>query len=283
MSRKHHSHLNEIEQAIASHFGWKITDEWREKLALEVKRKAEKLQVDEAEYCLKAAHTTAELEVLADLLSHNETRFFREREQIHTLSQQVIPQLIAARAPEKILNVWSAACSTGEEAYTIAMLICEAIPANEKWQVHILATDLRGKAILTAMRGAYPASALVLIDPLLRERYFSTAAGNGQGSLLGYEQSFDVVRELKEWVTFRRANLYDQNFWRSLRQQFDLIVCNNLLMHFHPIGVHQTVERLAKSLNRGGVLTVIKGEGMFIDHSSLKRDQAFPGNFFVKK
>lgn len=282
MSRKNYSHLNEIEQAIASHYGWKITDEWRDKLSLEVKRKAEKLRVDEAEYCLKAAHTTAELDVLADLLSHSETRFFREREQIQTLRERVIPQLIAARGEEKILNVWSAACSTGEEAYTIAMLIDETLPAGENWQVNILATDLRGKAILTGMRGLYPASALVLIEPHLRERYFM-AASSGQAPVIGYEQSFEVVKGLKEWITFRRANLYDQNFWLSLRHQFDLIVCNNLLMHFHPIGVHQTVGRLAKSLTRSGVLTVIKGEGMFIDHSSLKRDVSLAGNFFVKK
>jgi chemotaxis protein methyltransferase CheR len=283
VGRKNLHHYDEIEQAIASHFGWKITDEWRSKLSEEISRKALKLSLDEKEYCFKAASSPAELQILADLLTTSETRFFREREQIEALRTKVIPKLIAARSDERTLNIWSAACSTGEEAYTIAMLICEAIPAEEKWKINILATDLSGYSILKATKGQYSTTSLVLIEPQIRQRFFIESAQQGNGQTNGHERLYEVVRELKNMINFRRANLYDQHFWKSLHQQFDLVLCNHLLMHFHPIAVKQTVDGIAKVLKSGGVLTVIKGEGMFINHSTLKADRNLPGTFFVKK
>ncbi len=283
VGRKNQHHIHEVEQAIASHFGWKITDEWRDKLVEEITRKATKLNFDEAEYCVKAANSPAELQILADLLTNGETRFFREREQIDALRAIVIPQLVAARRGEKTLNIWSAACSTGEEAYTIAMLVCAALPEGEKWKINILATDLSGQSILKASKGQYSATSLVLIEPQFRNKFFAEAVSQGNGHTNGHDRFYDVVREIKNLITFRRANVYDQHFWRSLHQQFDLILCNHLLMHFHPIAVKQTVDGIAKVLKSGGVLTVIKGESMFINHSSLKADRALPGTFFVKK
>jgi chemotaxis protein methyltransferase CheR len=223
------------------------------------------------------------LQILADLLTNSETRFFREREQIETLRVKIIPELIAAQREVRTLNIWSAACSTGEEAYTIAMLICEAMPADEKWKINILATDLSGQSILKATKGQYSTTSLVLIEPQFRSKFFLESVNQGNGYANGHERLFDVVREIKSLITFRRANLYDQHFWKSLHQQFDLILCNHLLMHFHPIAVKQTVDGIAKVLKSGGVLTVMKGEGMFISHSTLKAERNLPGIFFVKK
>jgi chemotaxis protein methyltransferase CheR len=283
VERKNLHPYQEIEQAIASHFGWKITDEWRNKLIEEVARKAAKLNFDETEYCLKAAHSPAELQVLADLLTHSETRFFREREQVEALRSSVIPELIAARTDSKTLNIWSAACSTGEEAYSIAMLVCDAIPQGEKWKISILATDLSGQSILQASKGQYSSTSLVLVEPAFRKRFFVESAIPAAGNVNGHDRSYDISREVKNLITFRRANLYDQYFWNRLHQQFDLVLCNHLLMHFHPIAVKQTVEGMARVLKSGGVLTVMKGEGMFINHSSLKSARTLPGTFFVKK
>ncbi len=283
MGRKNLYHYDEIEQAIASHFGWKITDEWRSKLIDEISRKATKLNFDEKEYCIKAANSVAELQILADLLTNSETRFFREREQVETLRVKIIPELMAAHREVRTLNIWSAACSTGEEAYTIAMLICEALPVDEKWKINILATDLSGQSILKATKGQYSTTSLVLIEPQFRSKFFLESVNQENGYANGHERLFDVVREIKSLITFRRANLYDQHFWKSLHQQFDLILCNHLLMHFHPIAVKQTVDGIAKVLKSGGVLTVMKGEGMFISHSTLKAERNLPGIFFVKK
>src|SRR5436305_10958740 len=145
------------------------------------------------------------------------------------------------------------------------MLLKETLP--EDWRVSVMATDLRGQAIIQATQGRYPASSLTFVDSQLRERYFLHAGTHGR------EPSFDVVPEVKKIVSFRRANLCDTHFWNSLRRKFDLIVCNNLLLHFHPLAIRKTVDRMVSALEPGGFLTVMKNESMFVEHSALKQDR----------
>jgi chemotaxis protein methyltransferase CheR len=235
------------------------------------------LQMDEQSYCYTAVRSHSELQHLAEHVSNNETRFFRDAEQFDSLQTQIIPQLMASRSRERRLNIWSAACSTGEEAYSLAILLHQALPEHEKWQVTIFATDLRGQAILAATRGRYPSSALSLIPPPLRDRYFTRADAGGR------EQAFDVVAEIKPLVAFRRANLYDAEFWKHLRQPFDLILCNNLLLYFHALAVKQTVARMAATLPPHGWLSVMKDESSYIDHVALRREPALRGSFFKKQ
>jgi len=274
MSKNNPHYVKTLEQALTSAYGWRAVAEWRDKLIAEVERKAARLGINEYAYCQSAVASAAELQALAELVSNNETRFFREMEQINTLKRQVIPEMLNARGTEKELKIWSAACSTGEEVYSIAMILKETLP--EGWRVNIMATDLRGQAIIQATKGRYPASSLTLVESQLRDRYFTRAGENGR------EPSFDVVPEIKKLVSFRRANLCDANFWNSLRLKFDLIVCNNLLLHFHPLAIRKTVDRIVAALEPGGFLTVMKNEAMFIEHSALKQDSQLAGAFFRK-
>jgi chemotaxis protein methyltransferase CheR len=117
--------------------------------------KANKLGMDDLAYCRMAAASPAELEVLAELISNSETRFFREPEQFEALKEIVVPSLIQARAKERRLDLWSAACSTGEEAYSLAMLVSESLPEAPQWDTNLMATDLRGPAIMSACQGRY--------------------------------------------------------------------------------------------------------------------------------
>src|ERR1044071_3283428 len=103
-----------------------------------------------------AVASPAELETVAELVSNSETRFFREPEQFEALRRTVVPQLISERAKERKLDLWSVACSTGEEAYSLAMVLCESLPSGESWKTNLMATDLRGPAIISASRGSYP-------------------------------------------------------------------------------------------------------------------------------
>lgn len=269
-------HLKVLEQAMAARFGWQTNASWRDKLVESIGRKAGKLGFDEMAYCRMAVRSPGELEVLADMVNNCETRFFREPEQFDALSQQVIPELIRKRGAERRLNLWSVACSTGEEAYSLAILLRESLLADQGWKPTILATDLLGSAILSASRGCYPSSSLRLISQPLRKNYFSLAGQNGR------ERSYEVIQEVRKMVSFRRANIYDGKFWGNLRQDFDLIVCNNLLIYFHALAVQQTVERLARALRRGGLLMVMRNEAGYINHASLRLDDSLPGAFFRK-
>lgn len=269
-------HIKKVEKALAACFGWQTGDVWRDKLIVAIGQKAERLRIDERAYCQNAVQSFSELQALAEFVINSETRFFRDVQQFETLEQTIVPQLIQARGAERTLNVWSAACSTGEEAYSIAILIRQQLPASETWRVNVMATDLRGQAIITAAQGRYVASALSMLNPEWRSRYFVKNEANG------HEASYTIVPEIKKLVTFRRANLYDQDFWKAFHQQFDLILCNHLLLHFHALAVKQTVEKFVRVLRPQGYFAVMKGEAMYVDHPLLKAQTGYPNPFFKK-
>lgn len=269
-------HLKPLEQALAARFGWQTASSWRDSLRQALSRKAGKLGVDELLYCRMAISSPAELETLAELVINSETRFFREQEQFEALSNQVLPELMTSRASTRRLDMWSAACSTGEEAYSLAMIVSEALSPAEHWKTNLVATDLRGSAIMAACRGSYSASSIRTVPSGLRTKYFTNIKSSGR------EAAFDIRPSLKKMVTFRRANVYDSQFWKNINQQFDLILCNNLLLYFHALAVKQTVERIANILRRGGMLMVMKNESGYIDHPLLKLETSLPGAFFRK-
>jgi chemotaxis methyl-accepting protein methylase len=274
-AKKTNPHIKSLEQALAARYGWQGGTPWRREMLLAaIDKKANKLGMDDLAYCRMAAGSAAELEVLAELISNSETRFFREPEQFEALKQMVIPHLIETRMKERRLDLWSAACSTGEEAYSLAMLVSESLPDGGHWNTNLFATDLRGSAIMSANHGSYPLSSLRLIDPHIRKKYFVKAEMNGR------ERLYTVAPGVRKMVAFRRANVYDPKFWKNLSHQFDLIICNNLLLYFHALAVEQTVDRIAAVLRRGGLLMVMKNETTYVDHPRLKLDASLPGSFF---
>jgi chemotaxis protein methyltransferase CheR len=274
--KNNNPHIKPLEQALATKFGWQTGAMWRDKLLSAIERKAARLGLDELSYCRMAMHSAGELEVLADLICNSETRFFREPEQFEALRGRVLPELIKSRKAERRIDIWSAACSTGEEPYSLAILLSELLPEGEDWKATVFATDLRGAAIISASKGSYPTSALRVIDSAVRNRYFT--GGQAQGRELMHE----IAPAVKNLVSFRRANVYDQGFWKNINTRFDLITCNNLLLYFHALAARKTVERVAGVLRPGGMLMVMKNEGGYVNHPQLKRDLLLPGAFFRK-
>jgi chemotaxis protein methyltransferase CheR len=272
----HHSHIKLVEKALAARYGWQTGEVMRDKLIEAVKRKAERLNIDEWDYCQTAIKSFAELQALAEFVINSETRFFRDSQQFEILQQSVLPQLIAARSRERALTIWSAACSTGEETYSLAILLRELLPADEAWKMKIVATDLRGESIIRATQGRYTASSLALLKTEWRSQYFARAEANG------HETVYDVVPEIKRLIAFRRANLYDADFWKSFTQPFDLIVCNHLLLYFHALAAKQTVAKLVGVLKPGGLLAVMPGEAMYVNHSNLRQEMDYASPFFKK-
>lgn len=273
---KANPHLKPLEQALAARYGWQGGAAWRDRLLEAIDRKAAKLELDKLAYCRMATASHGEQEALAEIMCNSETRFFREPEQFAALKERVLPEMIAARSKERRLDLWCAACSTGEEAYSLAIVVNESLPAGEHWKPHVMATDLRGPAIIAASQGTYPQSAIRLIDADLRDRYFI------KGEMQGRERNYTVDPSLRRMINFRRANVYDANFWKHQHHPFDLIVCNNLLLYFHGLAIRQTVERFADALRPGGRLLVMKNEAGYIRHPRLKKDPELPSGFFVK-
>lgn len=267
--------LKKLEEALAEHYGWAITPATRAKITAAVARKSGRLGVSPPEYCTLAAASQSELLALVEEGAVSETYFFREPQQYEYLRSDVLPELFARCERERErdylretrLRLWSTACSTGEEAYSLAILCEQVWPGIGPTEVDIFATDVRNRALLAASQANYQLPALRLLSAEVRERYFTHAGSTPDTPLSG---SYTVVPNIRRLVTFRRVNLLDGIFWKGVTGRFDLIVCANVLLYLHGPAMRNMVERLSRALREGGYLMVAPAEATLFEHSRLK-------------
>ncbi|MCL2701434.1 MAG: protein-glutamate O-methyltransferase CheR [Phycisphaerae bacterium] len=162
-----------------------------------------------------------ELTSMLDSLSTNLTFFFRETAHFEYLRTVAIPRLIEHRRPQGKLRLWSAGCSTGEEPYSLAMLLAEHFPELRSWDVRILATDLSTRVLAQAREGMYDASRVGQVPAALAQKYFTPNDDDGQ--------TFRVCDEVRSKVTFARLNLMER--W-PMKGPFDFIFCRNVMIYF---------------------------------------------------
>lgn len=191
-------------------------------------------------------------EVLASRLSIGETYFFRERHSLEIIGEQVLPQLLQARCHERRLRIWSAGCSTGEEAYTIAILLDRLIPDLETWNITILATDFNPEFLRKAAQGVYGEWSFRDVPGWLREKYF-TRKKDGR---------FEILPRIRKRVTFSYLNFAD-DVYPSLSNNtgaMDIIFCRNVLMYFTAQRAKQVAGNFHRALVEGGWLVVSPAE-----------------------
>jgi len=190
-------------------------------------------------------------ELLAESLLEGETGFYRHPAAFEALAAVIGSSLSGKKSAEqsdqrRSFRIWSAGCSTGEEAYSIAMSVCEAVNCNEGgWKLHIVASDVRRQALETARRGLYPKAALQQVSPHLITSYFAR---------LG--EHFLAKPRLRHLVTFGFMNLAKPDFIG----QFDGIFCMDVLPHFSTRQRAALVQRLHLYLQPGGCLFLGQGE-----------------------
>ena len=202
-----------------------------------------------AQWLLAAPLTRHINEVLASHLSVGETYFFREKQSLEILGEQILPQLLQSRREhERRLRVWCAGCSTGEEAYTIAILLERLIPDIKTWNITILATDFNPKFLRKAAQGVYGEWSFRSAPGWLRERYFTN----------GKDGRFEVLSRLRKMVTFSYLNFSD-DIYPSLSNNtsaMDIIFCRNVLMYFSEQRAKQVADNFHRALVDGGWLIV---------------------------
>jgi chemotaxis protein methyltransferase CheR len=183
----------------------------------------------------------AELLQLLDILTINETSFFRNRPQFEFLEQVVFPEVLYAKRTESSpsLRVWSAGCATGEEPYSIAISALEAVGLKRGWEVRIYASDLSLTALDRADRGLYPEVKLQGVGHARQRRYFEESP-----------EGFRVRDEVKRLVIFDFHNLKHENGLGEL----DVIFCRNVLIYFDPDEQERVVRKLVRALKPGGYL-----------------------------
>ena len=188
-----------------------------------------------------------ECDPLVEPLLDGETGFFRHPATFSCLSQVALPELQARKGSHTTVNLrmWSAGCSTGEEAYSIAMTLCEALNGHAGWNIHIVGSDIRRQALETAERGLYPQSLLEHLPRAMVQKYFAKV---GQHLL--------VKPRVRNLVTFAPTNLARPHYIG----RFDCIFCMNVLSRFSAAQRASLVHRLHLYLQPGGFLFLGEGE-----------------------
>jgi chemotaxis protein methyltransferase CheR len=185
-----------------------------------------------------------ERQALLDEVTIPETHFFRNPPQVRALRKHVLPELLRQAAAGKRLRIWSAGCSTGEEAYTVAILLRELVPASANWDIKVLATDVSTRALAAAKNARYAERSFVMTDALDLSRWFVLDANDG---------AWVVRDEVRALVEFAHHNLvtdpppFDPD-------QVDLILCRNVTIYFDRETTRQLMKRLHGRLRDGGYL-----------------------------
>ncbi|HLQ55252.1 MAG TPA: protein-glutamate O-methyltransferase CheR [Streptosporangiaceae bacterium] len=196
---------------------------------------------------------------LIDEVTVQETTFVRHRGQLDTVPWHGLLQG-AHQAASRTVRVWCAACASGEEAYTLALLADQAF-APEKAPVDVLGTDISGAALAAAAAGRYSERAIRALEPALRSRYLDREA----------DGTYLVGQRLRELVRFRRHNLASDPFPPPGEAGFDLVACRNVLIYFEQPMVGHVIESLERSLRPGGMLMLGAAD-------ALQRTTARPAN-----
>lgn len=177
------------------------------------------------EYVTSPAGEANELVFLINEVSTNKTDFFREPDHFTYLTTRLLPDFLRKeRTPGTLFRVWSAGCSSGEEPYTLAMVLDDFQRDHAGFDFSIFASDISTKVLSIAEKGIYHNERLVTVNAAFRMRYMM----RGKGSQNGYHR---IVPELQKKITFKRLNFMDASF-DAIKVAFDLIICRNVIIYF---------------------------------------------------
>jgi len=198
--------------------------------------------------------TKEEFTRMLDLISTNKTDFFREPKHFDYLRERILPEL----EKDKRIRIWSSACSTGEEPYTIAMTLYEGVADPQRWDFKILASDLSTRVLAKAATGLYEAERVRDVPSEVVKRHFLRGRGDSEGLL-------KVKPHLASMIQFRRLNLMDDRF--PIKNPLDLIFCRNVMIYFDRPTQEQLVNKFYRYLKPGGHLFIGHSESLqWVEH-----------------
>jgi chemotaxis protein methyltransferase CheR len=190
-----------------------------------------------------------ELTSIVDVLTVNETYFFREKNQLKTFNEELLPELLKTKKDTKKLRIWSAGCSTGEEPYTIAMLILETGSFHD-WTIEILGSDINQRVLHVARSGVYRENSFRATEQFFINKYFIEQNG-----------LFKVADNVKQYVNFNLLNLLDP-YKVKLVGKMDVIFCRNVLIYFDLLSRKKVVDSFSERLSEGGYLLLGHAESL---------------------
>ena len=248
------AHFDLLRRLVGKYAGISLTETKRQLVYGRLTRRIRAMNLAGFDdYCnLVRNEDSAEIQNFINAITTNLTSFFRETHHFESLAQHVVPMLLKTNAASRRVRVWSAGCSTGEEPYSIAMTLLEALGSNSGWDVKVLATDIDTNVLTTAAAGIYPAHRQQGLSDARLSRWFTTAGGSPDNLRLK-----DEVRSL---IRFAPLNLMEQ--W-PFKGPFDVIFCRNVVIYFDQETQGRLFGRYADAMARHGYLFIGHSETLF--------------------
>ena len=247
--------FDRLRELVREHTGIALSEAKRQLVYGRLARRLRALKMDSFGEYIDMIETgdPAELEEFVNAVTTNLTSFFREPHHFEYLARDALPALVARSAGAHRLRIWCCAASTGEEPYSIAMVLREAENLLRGWDVKLLATDLDSAVLATGAAGVYAAERFQGMDPKRMTRFFEKGTGPQSGKLRARE-------ELRNLVTFRQLNLMQD--W-PLRGPLDAIFCRNVVIYFDKATQRTLFERMATLQRPGDLLFLGHSESLY--------------------
>lgn len=210
-----------------------------------IEKRAELLEMNNLnEYymMLKFSDDASEFDKLINELTVNETYFFRDFPQLRNFAEDVLPIFVREKGERKKIKIWSTACSTGEEPYTLSIILQEMLEKPEEWEIQILASDINTEVLHYAKIGLYESRAVRDVPPEYLEKYFTKRHGK-----------YLINLNVRKPVSFKRINLMDENEMSNIIG-CDFIFCRNCLIYFDDESRKSVLSSFYESLNPGGFI-----------------------------
>jgi chemotaxis protein methyltransferase CheR len=247
--------FHRIRQLVREHTGIALSDAKRQLVYGRLSRRLRALKLDSfGEYIeLLEGGVAAELEEFTNAITTNLTSFFREPHHFEYLASEVLPRIAGQTTGARRARIWCCAASTGEEPYSIAMVLREAAQLLAGFDVKLLATDLDSAVLATASQGIYNAERLSSVTGTRASRFFRKGSGAQGGK-------FRVQDELRNLITFKQLNL--MNEW-PIRGPFDAIFCRNVIIYFDKDTQRALFARMAALQRPGDILFLGHSESLY--------------------
>lgn len=216
-------------------------------------------------------YQTDEFQEMFNRITINETSFFRNEPQLDVFESEILPKLIEARSTTKTLRIWSAACSSGEEPYTLAIQIHRSLGVRlSDWRIEVLGTDISEKVLMTAQSGKYPHYSVRSVNPMVLNRYFKQ-----DGSL------YQLDPTIQSMVNFEKLNLKDRLAAKRFGK-WDVIFCRNVMIYFDDDMKNHCARLFHEQLQDDGTLMI--GHSETLRNLDAKFEPLpFPQGFAYKK
>ena len=202
-------------------------------------------------YLLYHQDRVEELKVMIDIVTTNETYFYREKNQLDAFAEEILPELAERNAKKKRLRIWSAGCSTGEEPYTLGILCSESGLFDSTWEVDIIGTDISQRVLTTARKAVFSQSSFRATEENKLNRYFSR---NDDGK-------YALDDTIRNMVHFGHLNLMDEKMMGLIRE-CDVIMCRNVIIYFDKNAKAKAVNSFFRKLVPGGYLLLGHSESL---------------------